>query len=154
MNYPVLFIEAFRNSLEANADRDSALGLFIEALQDVTPVLTGRVMDDLKHPLLSQLDDALKAAFGPPELVDSVAALSSAGGWYQVYTGDGINAAMSDFMLAKQIVGPKGLFAKRARLNRTANKTMCGHGDPIFSASGGRVPASTMPRRMHKRIQY
>ena len=114
MTYPALFIKALRNCLGANADQDSALGLFIEALQDVTPVSTGRVMDDLKHPLLSQLDDALHAALGPPELVDSVAALSSAGGWYQVYTGDGINAAMADLMLAKQIVGPKGLFASNS----------------------------------------
>jgi len=111
MTDSVLFINALRNSLEANADQDSALCLFIEALQDVPPVSTGCVMDDLKHPLLSQLDDALNAARGPPELVDSVAALSSAGGWYQVYTGAGINAAMADFLLAKQIVGPKGLFA-------------------------------------------
>ena len=111
MTDSVLFINALRNSLEANADQDSALCLFIEALQDVPPVLTGCAMDDLKHPLLSQLDDALNAARGPPELVDSVAALSSAGGWYQVYTGAEINAAMADFLLAKQIVGPKGLFA-------------------------------------------
>ncbi len=111
MTYPALFIKALRNSLAANSDQDSALGLFIEALQDVTPALTGYVMDDLKHPLLSQLDDALYAALGPPDLVESVAALCSAGGWYQVYSGDGINAAMADFMLAKQIVGPKGQFA-------------------------------------------
>ncbi len=114
MTYPVLFIKALQNVLEANADQDSALGLFIEALQDVTPVSTGWDMDDLKHPLLSQLDDALSAALGPPELVASVAALSSAGGWYQVYTGAGINAAMADFMLAKQIVGPKGHFASNS----------------------------------------
>ncbi len=114
MTYSALFIKAFQKCLEAKADQDSALGLFIEALQDVTPVLTGCVMEDLKHPLLSQLDDALNAALGPPELVKSVAALSSAGGWYQVYTGDGINAAMADLMLAKQIVGPKGLFASNS----------------------------------------
>ena len=114
MTSPVLFIKALRNCLEAHADQDCALGLFIEALKDVTPVSTGCVMDDLKHPLLSQLDDALNAALGPPELVDSVAALSSAGGWYQVYTGDGINAAMADFMAAKQIVGPKGLLASNS----------------------------------------
>ena len=111
MTYPTLFIKALRNILEANAEQDIALDPFVEALQDVAPVPTGCVMDDLKHPLLSQLDDALNAALGPPELVDSVAALSPAGGWYQVYTGDGINAAMADFMLAKQIVGPKGIFA-------------------------------------------
>ena len=52
MTYPALFLEAFRNSLEANADQDSALGLFVEALRGTTPELTGRVMDDLKHPLL------------------------------------------------------------------------------------------------------
>jgi mannose-6-phosphate isomerase-like protein (cupin superfamily) len=114
MTCPTLFIKALRNSLEANSDQDSALGLFIEALQDVTPALTDCVMGDLKHPLLSQLDDALNAALGPPELVDSVAALSSAGGWYQVYTGAGINAEMADFMLAKQIVGPKGHFASNS----------------------------------------
>ena len=111
MTNPILFIEAFRKSLTANADLDSALCPFIEALRDVTPVLRDCVVDDLKHPLLSQLDDALNAALGPPELIDSVAALSSAGGWYQVYTGAGINAAMADFMLAKQIVGPKGPIA-------------------------------------------
>ena len=111
MTHPALFINALRGCLEANADQDGALDLFIEALQDVTPELTNCDMDDLKHPLLSQLDDALNAALGPPELVDSVTAVSSAGGWYQVYTGDGINADMADFMLAKQVVGPKGLFA-------------------------------------------
>jgi len=111
MTSPAIFIKALRNSLAAEADQDSALELFIEALQDVTPVLTDSVMDDLGHPLLSQLDDALNAASGPAELVDSVAALSSAEGWYQVYTGDGINAAVADFMLAKQVVGPKGIFA-------------------------------------------
>ncbi len=114
MTDPALFIKALRNRLAANADQDSALGRFIEALQDVTPVVTGCALDDLKHPLLSQLDDALDAALGQPELVDSVAALASAGGWYQVYTGDWINAEMADFMLAKQIVGPKGLFASNS----------------------------------------
>jgi mannose-6-phosphate isomerase-like protein (cupin superfamily) len=109
MTDPAIFIKALRNSLAANADQDSALGVFIEALQDVTPVQTDCVTDDLQHPLLSQLDDALNAALGPPELVDSVAALSTAGGWYQIYTGEGINAEMADFMLAKQIAGPKGL---------------------------------------------
>ena len=111
MTDPATFIKALQNSLAAEADQDSALELFIEALEGVAQVLTNSVMDDLDHPLLSQLDDALSAASGPPELVDSVAALSSAGGWYQVYAGDGINAAMADFMLAKQIVGPKGIFA-------------------------------------------
>ncbi len=113
MTSPARFIKAFRKCLEANADRDSDLGLFTEALRNVTPVLTDRVMDDLKHPLLSQLGPALNAALGPPDLVESVAALSSAGGWYQVYTGAGINAAMADFMLAKQIVAPKGYFASK-----------------------------------------
>jgi mannose-6-phosphate isomerase-like protein (cupin superfamily) len=108
---PVIFINALQNRLSVNADQDSALNIFIEALQDIFPVSTDCVTDDLKHPLLSQLDGALNAALGPSELVESVAALSSAGGWYQVYTGDGINAAMADFMLAKQIVGPKGLIA-------------------------------------------
>ena len=111
MNYPALFTEAFRNCLEANADRDGDLGPFIEALRDVAPVLTDSVMDDLTHPLLSQLDAALDAAIGPRNLVESVAALSSANGWYQVYTGAGINAEMADFMLAKQIVGPRGFIA-------------------------------------------
>jgi len=110
MTDPAIFIKALRIRLAAMVDQDSALDLFIEALQSVTPVLTDRVADDLKHPLLSQLDDALQAALGPAELVESVVALASSGGWYQVYTGDGINAAMADFMLAKQIVGPKGLF--------------------------------------------
>ena len=114
MTYPALFIETFRNCLEATAGQDGALGLFIEALQDVAPGSAGCVLDDLKHPLLSRLDDALNAALGPPGLVESVAALSSAGGWYQVYTGDGINAAMADFMLAQQIVGPKGHFASNS----------------------------------------
>ena len=111
MNYSALFIEAFRNCLEAKAERDSDLAPFIEALRDVTPVAADGNMEDLTHPLLAQMDDALNAALGPPELVESVAALSPAAGWYQVYTGDGINATMADFMLAKQVVGPKGQIA-------------------------------------------
>ena len=109
MNDPVIFINALQNSLSEHADQDSALKLFIEALQDISPVFTDCVTDDLNHPLMTQLDGALNSALGPPELVESVAALSSTGGWYQVYTGGGINADMADFMLAKQIVGPKGL---------------------------------------------
>ncbi len=97
MTDPAILIRALRNSLAVHADQDSALGVFVEALQDVTPVLTDRVADELKHPLLSRLDDALDAALGPTELIDSVAALSSADGWNQTYTGDGINAAMADF---------------------------------------------------------
>ncbi len=111
MSYPALFINAFQKCLEANADRDGDLAPFIKALRDVTLVATNCDMEDLTHPLLTQMDDALNAAQGPQELVESVAALSPAAGWYQVYTGDGINAAMADFMLAKQVVGPKGLIA-------------------------------------------
>ena len=108
---PGNFIKALRNLLASHLNHDNDLGPFVEALQDVSPVLSDSVWDDLKHPLLSHLDKALNAALGPPELLDSVASLSTAGGWYQVYTGDGINAAMADHMLAKQIVGPKGLYA-------------------------------------------
>ena len=111
MNDPALFINAFQNCLEAKADLDSDLAPFIEALRDVAPVAVDGNMEDLTHPLLAQMDDALNAALGPQELVDSVAALSPAAGWYQVYTGEGINAAMADFMLAKQVVGPRGLIA-------------------------------------------
>ncbi|MCZ6863384.1 MAG: dimethylsulfonioproprionate lyase family protein [Alphaproteobacteria bacterium] len=111
MTGPARFIEALRNCLAAHVGQEGALGPFIEALRDVAPRLSGRAEDDLKHPLLSQLDGALDAALGPPDLVESVAALASAGGWYQVYTGGGINAEMADFMLAKQIVGPKGIIA-------------------------------------------
>lgn len=111
LNYPLLFINAFQNCLEAKAGLDSDVAPFIEALRDVDPVAVDGNMEDLRHPLLAQLDDALNAAHGPPELVESVAGLSSGAGWYQVYTGDGLNAAMADFMLAKQVVGPKGPFA-------------------------------------------
>jgi len=111
MNYPALFMKSFRNCLEAKADLDSDLAPFIEALRDVAPVAVEGRMEDLTHPLLAQMDDALNAALGPPELVESVTALSPAAGWYQVYTGDGLNAAMADFMLAKQVVGPKGQIA-------------------------------------------
>ena len=114
MNYPVLFINAFQNCLEAKADLDSDLAPFIEALRDVAPVAVEGNMEDLTHPLLAQMGDALNAALGPPELVESVAALSPAAGWYQVYTGDGLNAAMADFMLAKQVVGPKGQISSDA----------------------------------------
>ena len=114
MNNPVLFLNAFQKCLEAKADLDSDLAPFIEALREVTPVAADGQMEDLSHPLLGQMDDALNAALGPAELVESVAGLSPAAGWYQVYTGDGINAAMADLMLAKQIVGPKGLFASNS----------------------------------------
>ena len=111
MTFATHYLEVLRKTLEVNADEDGALVPFIQALQDIVPVPTGNVAGDLKHPLLPLLGKALEAALGPPELLESVAELASGGGWYQVYTGNGINAEMADFMVAKQIVGPKGILA-------------------------------------------
>jgi quercetin dioxygenase-like cupin family protein len=99
------FIEALRDRLAAYAGQDSALRPFVDAMQDVVLEGNHRHLAELPHPLLAHLDDALAAAIGPSELVESVAAASSADGWRPVYTGEGINAAMTDFMMAKRITG-------------------------------------------------
>lgn len=103
------FVQAFRNCLAANAAHDDSLTPFIEALQRAAAAPAGNGMDGLDHPLLARLDEALDGAQGAPDLVAAVAELATAGGWYQVYAGEGINAAMADFMLAKQVAGSKGL---------------------------------------------
>lgn len=101
------FVAALRGQLAQLADHDRGLAPFVEALRNVVPEVIHRDLDELQHPLLAQLDDALQAAVGPPELTESVAALSSVDGWYQVYEGEGINAAMADYMVAKEIVGQR-----------------------------------------------
>ncbi len=108
---PFTFISALEHVLSASADQDRGLNLFIKALQNTSSIATSVATNDLKHPLLSQLDDALDAALGSSELRESVATVASTGDWYQVYTGDGINAEMADYMLANQVVGPKGAIA-------------------------------------------
>lgn len=103
------FVGALRDRLAAYADQDHELIPFVEALRNVVPEVMHRDLDELQHPLLAQLDDALDAAVGPPELTESVAALSIVDGWYQVYEGEGINATMADYMVAKEIVGRRSL---------------------------------------------
>ncbi len=103
------FVQAFRNCLAAKAAHDDSLTPFIEALQRTAAAPAGNAMHHLDHPLLACLDAALDGARGEPDLVAAVAELARAGGWYQVYSGAGINAAMADFMLAKPVAGSNGL---------------------------------------------
>ncbi len=108
------FIEAFRNSLSARAVRDDSLTPFAEALRLSAGTPASTAADDLDHPLMARLDEALRRAQGDHDLISAVTELAAAGGWFQVYTGEGINAAMADFMLAIVAVGPKGLLIDKS----------------------------------------
>ena len=90
------FIEAFRNSLSARAVRDESLTPFVEALRLSAGTPASTAADDLDHPLMARLDEALRGAQGDPDLISAVTELAAAGGWFQVYIGEGINAAMAD----------------------------------------------------------
>jgi mannose-6-phosphate isomerase-like protein (cupin superfamily) len=103
------FVESFLETLKQKQASDDALAPFVEDLSSVTASPTGNEAGSLEHPLMAALDAALDGANGSPALMESVAALATSGGWYQIYSGGGINATMADFMLARHIVGPKGV---------------------------------------------
>lgn len=114
MTDPVEFVDVFRRTLTQHAKCDNALAEFVEALSGVTAVRQNYGTYDGEHSLLDLLNDVLGDASGPTEMIDAVAVMASTAGWYQTYGGDGIDAAMASSMLAKQVVGPRGLIASES----------------------------------------
>lgn len=108
------FVRAFRKCLAAREAGDTSLTPFVRALDGIDATPARWLRENVDHPLLSRLSEVLRSACGEPDLITAVADLACAQGWYQVYTGEGINSAMSDFMLAKQVVGPKGLMIDKS----------------------------------------
>ncbi|MBT3557772.1 MAG: cupin domain-containing protein [Rhodospirillales bacterium] len=102
------YLHEFRTRLEELRVSDDALAPFVDGLQDVEDQPDGNATHDLDHPLMARLNGALGSAKGSPALVEAVTALAHEGGFFQVYEGEGINATQADYMIGKQIIGPKG----------------------------------------------
>ncbi len=110
------FVESYLNVLEGHGAADAALTPFIEALRGVGETPGENATHTLDHPLMPSLPGALAAAEGPQELCEAVSGLAEEGGFYQVYDGEGINATQADYMVGKQIIGPRGrLFNEKLR---------------------------------------
>lgn len=110
------YVESYLGILEKLGASDDALTPFIDALRGVDETPGENATHTLDHPLMPQLEDAMAAAIGPDVLKDTAIELAREGGFFQVYDGDGINATQADYMVGKQIVGPKGrLFNEKLR---------------------------------------
>ncbi len=110
------FVQSYLKILEGLEASDDALAPFVDALRSVDETPGDNMTGELDHPLMPLLEGALAAAEGPQELIESVIDLAGEGGFQQVYEGEGINATQADYMVGKQIVGPKGrLFNQKLR---------------------------------------
>lgn len=110
------FVHSYLKILEDLGASDDALTPFVDALRGVDETPGDNATHKLDHPLMPLLEGALAEAKGPHALNEAVADLAGEGGFFQVYEGEGINATQADYMVGKQIVGPKGrLFNEKLR---------------------------------------
>lgn len=110
------YVEAYLETLEKLAASDDALMPFVDALRGVDETPGENATHELDHPLMPLLDSAMASAEGPDMLKETASELASEGGFFQVYEGEGINATQADYMVGKQIMGPKGrLFNEKLR---------------------------------------
>ena len=100
------FVQSYLKILEDLAASDDALAPFVDVLQSVDETPGDNLTGELDHPLMPLLEDALAAAEGPQELIESIIDLAGEGGFQQVYEGEGINATQADHLVGKQICGP------------------------------------------------